>query len=230
MPGAMRQSKADIQRLPRQQFEEVLALTFPDGRVSSMCTLYAALRTGVAELGAVFVSLVASCEGHRRQLATARIYPGFTGPAIIATGVCVDGWHAEARGNGKDLRFSVSLAARECCSGFGIFVPPTLLQRIGDTTDPEFNFPMLPYGQEAGYYRPLFGTSGNVQIERWDRVTRIVATADAGADATVQGFPNSQVWTIPAGTTQELLPKGAYAGPFGLSFIGTIAFAIEKVR
>ena len=205
-------------------------LSLPCGEtepVSSEATVYAGLRSYLP--GAVAgVRLIAECMGHEQLIATAGIPAGFDGIAAIVSGVVADAWHVEAYGAGSDLELSAALAIRQCCSGFGVCVPAELQQDVPPLLGEDAPR-VLPLGRSDGAWRAITATSpGTAVIAAGDRVTRIVATADALTQAQVTGL--GFTWIIPARETRELRPAGNLQGPRSLVFGSVDYYTVEIVR
>lgn len=223
----MKSDTAHIQSLPQDSPREVLSIGLEgDAPKSSMATVYAALATQTQQ--PVRLELVAGLQGHTSLIAAAGIAPGWEGIAMVATGVCVDGWHVKAVGGGSDVSLNLALCIGLCCSSYAVFVPPDVQQRVPESLLRP-TMAARPFGQTAGLYRALMGVSGAVDLETVDRVIRIEAFAGP-AGATVNGFPGGQTWTIPPDQRAELSPLGNLTGPATLNFNGTASYTVERVR
>ncbi len=195
--------------------------------VSSEATVYANLASG-EPTGIVGLRLVAECLGHEQVIAAAGIPPGFDGIVAIASGISVDSWHVEAWGGARDARLNVAIAIRQCCSGFGVFVPPEVQAQIPLLAG-ETRARGLPMSRADGLWRVESDDQpGSVVLDAGDRVTRIVVTARAMADAVVSGI--TPTWQIIRRETREVQPRGNLQGPRTLGFANVDYYAVEIVR
>jgi hypothetical protein len=226
--------RAQVTSLSQVQAREILAVPWDDPQpVSSEATVYAGLVSREpAATGTVAVSLVAGLLGHRQTVATAGIPPGFSGLAVVATGIVADSWHVEAMGGGSDISLQVALGIRQCCSGFGVFVPPELQSNIPTPPGEDFPARVQPIGREHGAYRGVTAanTAISVSLDEGDRVLR--AEVDTSGGVAVSLSFASFSWLIPADDRREISPAGNLQGPATLTTGGaTVAYYMfELVR
>lgn len=228
----MKSQRVQVTSLARDLPKEILSVPWEDTEpVSSEATVYAGLQSRVTGVGGVVaVSLVAGLLGHRQVVGTVGIPPGFDGLAVIASGIVADAWHVEAYGGGSDIKLSVALGIRQCCSGFGVFVPPELQTDIPIANTKPFSARVLPLGREHGAYRMVSGSGGgSVGMGRGERMLRMVVTGD-DPSATVTGIPEQNLWIILNGETREIQPRGNLQGPRTIVITNSTYHLIELVR
>lgn len=236
----MKAERASTHHLGRDP-REVLSVPAEDGLpVSSEATVYAGLTTRSANV--IGVRLVAGLMGHRTVIGAAGIPAGFDGICVIASGVVADAWHVEAWDNpppgvdpAADLKLTVALGIRQCCSGFAVEVPADLQARIpnlpaasaaGDLS------PVLPFGRDQGAYRVLTDTGAPLSftVEPGERILRLVLDPLDATDMNVVGFPGAAASLVLPPVRAEILPNGNAAGPATI----TVGFAdyglLELVR
>jgi hypothetical protein len=226
--------RVQVTQLSAQKPREILAVPWDDTNpVSSEATVYAGLVSREpAATGTVAVRLVAGLLGHRQVVATAGIPPGFSGIAVIASGIVADAWHVEAFGGGSDVQLQCALGIRQCCSGFGVFVPPELQSNIPAEGGSALPARVLPLGREHGAYRAITGSgTAAITLDAADRILRFEVTADGAVSTPVSGLPGFS-WIIPAGTTHEIQPRGNLQGPAAITIgaPGADYYLLELVR
>jgi hypothetical protein len=222
--------RAFVTSLPRNTAREILSVPWSDTEpVSSEATVYAGLQSNTpAPAGVVAVRLVAGAMGFRAPIATVGIPPGFSGLAIVASGIVADAWHVEAWGGGTDAQLNCALAIRQCCSGLNVELP-TMLQHDVPPLAGQTRSSVHSLIRNRGAWRLVAGTGDATEtLECCDRVLRLEVHA-SNQDATVEGLPEG-TWTIQAGETGELWPDGNLGGPLTLEFEDTDHYAIEIVR
>lgn len=224
----MKREAVQITNLQPDRVRKVVSLPWDEtSPVSSEATVYANFASG-EPTGIVGLRLVAECLGHEQVVAAAGIAPGFDGIVAIASGIAVDAWHVEAWGGARDLRLNVAIAIRQCCSGFGVFVPAEVQSQIPPLAG-ENRARGLPLSRADGLWRVESNDqAGNVVLDAGDRVTRIVVTARAMGDAFVTGI--TPTWTITRRETREVQPRGNLQGPRTLGFANVDYYLVEIVR
>lgn len=215
------------------QPSEILSVMFDAGCPSSLATVYASV-FGRDPFARVRLNLVAHARGHRGILASAFVPPGWDGPVIAVTGVCVESWHVEAQG-AQDAVLSASLAARRCCSGFGVHVPPELLMvdQLPQDLLSGLRVPPMPWTPDRGAYSVKAGAAPATEnIEARTRVLRIWAHA-SGAGGSIAATIGVVSFTLPVPATAEgsqVLPRGNLVGPGSITFANVDAYVVELVR
>jgi len=219
--------------LPLVTPDEVLTI---DGDFNS-ATVYAAIDAQTP--GVVRVELHAELLGVRRLIASAFVVAGFTGPAISVTGIAVDGWHVMAVASSGAVRLKVGIAARRCCSGFAVFVPPELLTlpigAIGDDNEViaalngvaslEGNRPVIfPWGGRQGQYHLFTSNADTSSIDflPGSRVLHVRARSENGMIGLIT-FTDNGFNAIPA-----VLPMGSNSAAFGLELHPEGALTIRR--
>jgi hypothetical protein len=219
--------RSQVTNLSARTPREILAVPWDASEpVSSEATVYASLsqRTGAT----VAVRLVAGLLGHRQLVGQAGIPPGFSGIAVIASGICADAWHVEAFGTLLDAKLDVALGVRPCCSGFAVQVPALLQQNV-PLINPLTPALCMPLNRADGRYELVSGDAGTENLIAGERVLRLVVTADPLLPATVSGV-SLALWAIPIGETRELQPRGNLEGPRDITFVNTTFYSLETVR
>lgn len=205
--------------------KDVVSVRLHGGPNTSLATLYAELDDTAP--GVIGVRLECELMGTRQLVATAGVPPGFAGIVAIATGIVADCWHATAYGTLQQAALTCKLGVRPCCSGHKVEVPAALQQSVPRllTLEPAA---VLPLNRHEGAYNLLWGTSGSFGIFRTERILRVKALADAGADGTLSGFAQTIIhW--PAETWFDAYPRGNSEGPRTLTFGNTLYYQVELV-
>lgn len=193
----------------------------PESDVLNSATVYVSVDnaggTGPAA-GIIRVVLQAELLGQRQTIASAFVVPGFRGAVINVSGINVDGWHVVMQATNSQLVCKAAIAAKHCCAGFEVFVPPELLQIPVDQGAVElellalFNPPPVPFGREQGQYFVSSdnGGAGSFAFLPGSRMTHLLVRA-GGMDASIDlNMPQGQVQTleIDGGDDVDIFPNG----------------------
>ena len=194
----------------------------PESDVLNSATVYVSVDnsggTGPAA-GIIRVVLQAEVLGQRQTIASAFVVPGFHGAVINVSGINVDGWHVVMQSTNPLLVCKAAIAAKHCCAGFEVFVPPELLQIPLDQGAVElqllalFNPAPTPFGREQGQYfvsSDNSGAAGTFTFLPGSRMTHMLVRA-GGMDASVdlnspQGL--TQTVEIDGGDDIDIFPNG----------------------